>query len=343
MKVIFAGTPEFAAEALQAIVGAGHEIVAVLTQPDRPAGRGMHLQASPVKRVAQEKNIPVLQPSSLHLSASDLEKRQEAKATLNQLEQLQFDAVIVVAYGLILPAEFLQMAQHNGRLGCLNIHASLLPRWRGAAPIQRAIEAGDQKTGIAIMKMDEGLDTGPILISEAIDIAPDETAQSLHNRLAGLGAKLIVRALETLRDGSAHGFTPQDDVGITYANKILKSEAAIDWRQAAFKIDCKVRAFNPFPGANAELEGEPIKIWKTRFALSGQTTQTIEEDLGHIVAETADGFLVRCQDQCLEVLEVQKAGGKKISARAWFLANRPVLGKRFLSAADYAEDQKTQS
>lgn len=338
MKVIFAGTPEFAAQTLRSIICAGHEVVSVLTQPDRPAGRGMHIQASPVKILAQEKNIPILQPSSLNTMASDSAKQLEARSVLAQLDQLQFDVVVVVAYGLILPPAFLQMSERNGRFGCFNIHASLLPRWRGAAPIQRAIEAGDAKTGVAIMKMDAGLDTGPVLISEELGIGPEETSWSLHDRLAQLGADLIVRALKIIESGSEYAFKPQGTGGITYANKILKSEAAIDWHRTASEIDRKVRAFNPFPGAATRLQGEPIKIWKTRLPSDDFRPLGAQFAPGYVVGDTAAGVLVQCQDQCLEVLEVQKAGGKKISARAWFLANPSAQGKQFSGASHKIED-----
>lgn len=338
MKVIFAGTPEFAAQALIAIIDAGHEVVSVLTQPDRPAGRGLQIQASPVKVLAQEKNIPVLQPLSLNTMASDPTKQLDARTAFSQIDQLQFDAIVVVAYGLILPQPFLEMAERNGRFGCFNIHASLLPRWRGAAPIQRAIEAGDLKTGVAIMKMDAGLDTGPVLICEEMDIEPDETSRSLHDRLAHLGADLIVRALKMIESGSQYDLKAQDAEGITYASKILKSESAIDWSKTAAEIDRKVRAFNPFPGATTQFEGETIKIWKARAPLVSLGPLGEKHPPGGIVGEGADGVLVRCQDQCLEVLEVQKAGGKKITARAWFLANPSAQGKQFSGTSHKIED-----
>ncbi len=338
MKVIFAGTPEFAAQALLAIIHSGHEVVGVLTQPDRPAGRGMQIQASPVKLLAQEKSIPVLQPLGLNITSSDPAKQLDARAALAQLDQLQFDVIVVVAYGLILPQPFLEMAERNGRLGCFNIHASLLPRWRGAAPIQRAIEAGDIKTGVAIMKMDAGLDTGPVLISEEVDIKSDDTSRSLHDRLAHLGADLIVRALNKIESGCEHELQPQNRDGITYANKILKSEAAIDWHRTALEIDRKVRAFNPFPGATTQFQGEPIKIWKARIPSGDSGPLVIERSPGDIIGESADGILVQCRDQCLEVLEVQKAGGKKISARVWFLANPSAQDKQFSGASHKIED-----
>jgi methionyl-tRNA formyltransferase len=298
----------------------------------------MQIQASPVKAFAQEKNIPVLQPVSLNTAASDPAKRLDAKSTLTLLEQLQFDAIVVVAYGLILPQAFLQMAEQNGRFGCFNIHASLLPRWRGAAPIQRAIEAGDVKTGVAIMKMDADLDTGPVLISEEVDIEPNETSRTLHDRLAHLGADLIVRALKIIESGIGYELKPQNRDGITYANKLLKSEAAIDWNRTALEIERKVRAFNPFPGAITEIQGEPIKIWQARLFSGELGSIGVKRSPGDIIGESDHGILVQCQDQRLEVLEVQKAGGKKISARAWFLSNPSTQGKQFFGASHKIED-----
>jgi len=331
MKIIFAGTPEFAAEALRALIEAGHEIVAVLTQPDRPAGRGMHLQASPVKLLAQEKGIPVWQPLSLNIHATDPQKRHDATATLSQLTQAQFDVMVVVAYGLILPSDVLQLAERAGRLACFNIHASLLPRWRGAAPIARAIEAGDTKTGVAIMKMEAGLDTGPVLMSQEVEIHAGETSQSLHDRLAKLGANLIVEALQRIVSNKVH-FVPQSNDGISYANKLLKTEASINWHTKAQLIDRKVRAFNPFPGASTLFDGELIKIWRTRLPNTGeQELLAAKKAPGSIIGLGADGIWVQCQDQCLEVLELQKSGGKKMSARTWFLANSKSSSKQFLS------------
>ena len=338
MKIIFAGTPDFAAEALRALMNAGHEIVAVLTQPDRPAGRGMHLQASPVKLLAQEKNIPVWQPLSLNIHAHDPQKQQDAKEALAQLMQIQFDVMVVVAYGLILPSEVLQVAERDGRFACFNIHASLLPRWRGAAPIQRAIEAGDTKTGVAIMKMEAGLDTGPVLISKELEISPVETSQSLHDRLAKLGGDLIVEALSRIASGDIH-LLPQSKEGLSYANKILKAEALIDWHKTAQEIDRKVRAFNPFPVASTQLDGELIKIWRVRLPKPQQQDAFGAQKLpGSIVGQSAEGFWVQCKDQCLEILELQKPGGKKIPARTWFLANTTNPLKQFLSESHKMSD-----
>jgi methionyl-tRNA formyltransferase len=247
MKIVFAGTPEFAAQAMRAIEKSGHQIVLALTQPDRRAGRGMHLQASPVKVFAQEKNIPVLQPETLKQNHADLQKRTTAQEAFQYLFDIDFDAMVVVAYGLILPQVILDLASQNGRHGCFNIHASLLPRWRGAAPIQRAIESGDALTGVSIMQMDAGLDTGDTVLVGDLKITPQETSASLHDRLAALGAELMVNALNDLSEGIAISRTPQPIEGVTYAEKILKSEAEIDWHLSAIEIDRRIRAFNPFP------------------------------------------------------------------------------------------------
>ena len=317
MKIIFAGTPEFAATALASLLAAGHEVLAVLTQPDRPAGRGLQLQASPVKRLATAHDIPVLQPESLHLQNQDAKRLEEAKQTLAALDQMDFEVVVVVAYGLILPEAFLQMAKRAGRRGCFNIHASLLPRWRGAAPIQRAIEAGDSKTGVSIMAMEPGLDTGPVLIDELLLIANDETSQTLHDRLAHLGGDLIVKALKLIADTPKLILHPQDPKGVTYARKILKAEARLNWAEPAEHIDRKVRALNPAPGASTELDGELVKIWFTRIPKMLNNAGHVKP--GTILGEGEQGVLVQCGDRSLEVLELQNAGGKKIAARQWFL------------------------
>ena len=317
MKIIFAGTPEFAATALAAILSAGHEVVAVLTQPDRPAGRGLQLQESPVKRLAKANHIPVLQPQSLHLQSKDEKQLNEAQQTLAALDRMDFEAVVVVAYGLILPAAFLEMAKHSGRRGCFNIHASLLPRWRGAAPIQRAIEAGDTRTGVAIMQMEPGLDTGPVLIDEALLITDDDTTQTLHDRLAHLGGELIVKALKLIADTPDLILRPQDPNKVTYAHKILKAEAKLDWANAAELIDRKVRALNPAPGASTELDGEFVKVWLTRIPKTPKGA--VDARPGTILGEGEQGVLVQCGDRAIELLEMQNAGGKKITGRQWFL------------------------
>jgi methionyl-tRNA formyltransferase len=312
MKIVFAGTPDFAAQAMRAIDQAGHEIILVLTQPDRRAGRGMHLQASPVKVFAQEKQIPVLQPETLKQSHADLQKRAAAQAAYQYLSDIDFDAMVVVAYGLILPQEILDLASKNGRHGCFNIHASLLPRWRGAAPIQRAIESGDDLTGVSIMQMDAGLDTGDTVLVADLNITPQETSASLHDRLATLGAKLMVKTLNTLDQGAALTKTPQPSECITYAEKILKNEAEIDWHLSAAEIDRRIRALNPFPGATSSLNGELLKLWNSCLPSKKQIEQP--QNLGQVLGFSEDGVYIQCGDGVIEILEMQKPGGKKISA-----------------------------
>lgn len=313
MKIVFAGTPEFAAQAMRVIYDAGHEIVLALTQPDRRAGRGMHLQASPVKEFALQKNIPVLQPETLRLTSPDPQKRAQAVTANERLSSIDFDAMVVVAYGLILPQEILDISERAGRHGSFNIHASLLPRWRGAAPIQRAIESGDAKTGVCIMQMDAGLDTGATVLIADIAIARDETSASLHDRLAELGSKSIVNVLNTLEQGKGLLRVPQEKNGITYAEKILKSEAEIDWALTAKEIDQRIRAFNPFPGASSNLNGLGVKFWNSRLAdpKAERATGTAGEVLGF----SNKGAYIQCGEGVLEVLEMQKPGGKKIDAK----------------------------
>lgn len=307
MKLIFAGTPEFAAQALHAVVSAGHEVALVLTQPDRPSGRGMALQASPVKRLALGRGIEVFQPASLHDAAAQ-----------GKLRTVAADVMVVAAYGLILP----QAALDLPRLGCLNIHASLLPRWRGAAPIQRAILAGDAETGVCIMQMDAGLDTGPVLLSEKLPIALDDTAGSLHDRLAELGGRLIVEALARLPMPAQ----PQSAQGVTYAAKLEKSEAMLDWRLPAPQLVRQIRAFNPFPGALAHLEGIPIKVWRAEActALARTYNDGLPATPGMVLEASKDGMLVvACGEGALRLLELQKAGARRLPA-AQFLAGMPM-------------------
>ena len=315
MKIVFAGTPEFAAQAMRAIDAAGHQIVLVLTQPDRRSGRGMHVQASPVKTFALEKNIPLLQPASLRRNSADPEKQAEAEAAYQQLSTTDFDVMVVVAYGLILPQDVLDIAESNLRHGCFNIHASILPRWRGAAPIQRSIEHGDRKTGVSIMKMDAGLDTGDTVLVREIAIADDETSASLHDRLAKLGAESIVEALSTLQQGASLIKTPQAAEGIRYAEKILKSEAEIDWQLSATEIDHRIRAFNPFPGATSNLDGIPMKFWNSRVSHSGDYSQTGQ--IGKVLGFSKEGAFIQCGQGVIEVLEMQKPGGKRMNAVAY--------------------------
>ena len=302
MKVIFAGTPEFARVALERLHAAGFAIPLVLTQPDRPAGRGMKLQASPVKQFALVHHIPVAQPRRLRLEGTSPDDAAAARAAI---EAAQADVMVVAAYGLILP----QWVLDTPRLGCLNIHASLLPRWRGAAPIHRAIEAGDTQTGVTIMQMDAGLDTGDMLLVEKQPIRPDETTGSLHDRLAVLGGRLIVEALELAACG---GMPPvrQPAEGVTYAHKIEKAEARVDWAQPAAVISRRIRAFDPFPGAFTELDGETFKLWRHEVLTTpaGQA-----EPAGTVLSADSTGIAVACGDGALKLTELQRAGGKRLA------------------------------
>lgn len=305
MKVAFAGTPEFAAAALEAILAAGFDVPLVLTQPDRPAGRGMQLQPSPVKRVALAAGIPVHQPEKLRTPEQQ-----------TPLADVQADVLVVAAYGIILPQAVLDLPRH----GCLNIHASLLPRWRGAAPIHRAIQAGDAETGITIMQMDAGLDTGPMLLSRAEAIHADDTTGSLHDRLAQLGADMIVEALRALPGGLTA--TPQPADGVTYAAKIGKAEASIDWSRPAVELERAIRAFNPFPGAVATLQQTPVKLWRARAIDAAGTP-------GEVLLAEGAGVIVACGEGALCITELQKPGGKRLPA-ADFLRGMPIAaGSRF--------------
>jgi methionyl-tRNA formyltransferase len=305
MKVAFAGTPEFAAAALEAILAAGFDVPLVLTQPDRPAGRGMQLQPSPVKRVALAAGIPVHQPEKL--------RTPEQQAPL---AAVQADVLVVAAYGIILPQAVLDLPRH----GSLNIHASLLPRWRGAAPIHRAIQAGDAATGITIMQMDAGLDTGPMLLSRAEAIHADDTTGSLHDRLAQLGADMIVEALRALPGGLTA--TPQPADGVTYAAKIGKTEASVDWNRPAAELERAIRAFNPFPGAVATLQQTPVKLWRARAIDAAGTP-------GEVLLAEGAGVIVACGEGALCITELQKPGGKRLPA-AEVLRGMPIAaGSRF--------------
>ena len=299
MRLIFAGTPVFAADALAALRAAGHEIVMVLTQPDRPAGRGMKLKPSPVKARALESGLRVEQPLTL--------KTAEAQQLISELDA---DVMVVAAYGLILPQAVLDLPRH----GCLNIHASLLPRWRGAAPIQRALEAGDSHSGITIMQMDAGLDTGAILSVHSLEIDALETGASLHDKLARLGAQAIVASLAQL-----DSLTPvaQPEVGVTYAQKLSKQEALLDWSTPAEVIARRIRAFNPVPGAHTGLEGETLKLW-----MADVEAGTAEP--GVIVRADGDGLLIGSGLGLVRVTELQAAGGKRMAARD-FVAGRQAL------------------
>jgi methionyl-tRNA formyltransferase len=318
LRVVFAGTPEFAAAALAAIHGAGFPVPLVLTQPDRPAGRGMKLQASPVKRYAQEHGLAVAQPASLRRAGKYPE---EAAAAIDQLHATPHDVMVVAAYGLILPQEVLDIAP----LGCINIHASLLPRWRGAAPIHRAIEAGDAETGITLMQMDVGLDTGAMISETRTPISADDTTATLHDRLAQDGAKLIVEALLELERNGKLASTPQPADGVTYAEKIGKHEAALDWRKPAAVLARQVRAFDPFPGGVGTLEdGSSIKIWAASpvEAESGGAPGTIA-DVG------PEGVVVTCGEGALRLTQLQKPGGKRLPVREFLAGSTLAAGQRF--------------
>ncbi|MCH8178747.1 MAG: methionyl-tRNA formyltransferase [Proteobacteria bacterium] len=304
MRVAFAGTPEFAAVALDAILAAGHTVPLVLTQPDRPAGRGMKLQASPVKQLALQHGIAVAQPHSLKL---DGKYPDEAAAAREALLAAAPDVMVVAAYGLILPQWTLDLP----RLGCLNIHGSLLPRWRGAAPIHRAIEAGDTETGITIMQMDAGLDTGDMLLIAREAIGPDDTTAVLHDRLAALGGRCIVEALAQAAAGTLQA-TPQPAEGVNYAHKIEKAEAAIDWQLPAAVTERRVRAFDPFPGASFTLRTgkgeEAVKLWRASVVPASGAP-------GEVLHAEGDTLVVACGEQALALHQLQRPGGKRVSAR----------------------------
>ncbi len=302
MNLIFAGTPQFAAVALEALIEAGHIIHLVLTQPDRPAGRGMHARESQVKVVAMRHGLPVAQPTSL--------KSADIQTTLREINP---DAMIVAAYGLILPSAILEIPAR----GCLNIHASLLPRWRGAAPIQRAMLAGDSVTGITIMQMDDGLDTGAMLLQESTPIAADDTAQTLHDRLAEMGGHCIVRALtEQLLP------VAQDNTQASYAQKITKAEAEIRWTLNADDICRAVRAYNPAPGAFTTLDGATLKVWLASPLACAQTTP------GEVLSAAADGIVVGAGKGAVRILELQKAGGKRLPVAAFLSGMQLPAGTR---------------
>lgn len=317
LRVVFAGTPEFSATALAALQRAGHQVVLVLTQPDRPAGRGMKMQASAVKQWALAEGIAVAQPRSLRL---DGKYPDDAAAARQTLLGAQADVMVVAAYGLILPQWVLDLPW----LGCLNIHASLLPRWRGAAPIHRAIEAGDLQTGITIMQMDAGLDTGAMLLTGEVSIAATDTTATLHERLALLGGTLIVEALAAAGPLPA---TPQPTAGVTYAYKIEKAEALIDWTQDAAQIERRLRAFDPFPGGLATLDGEAVKCWRA------EVVEVVEGGClgtpGEVLSSDSAGLVVACGTQALRLTELQRAGGKRVSAAAFLQARAIIVGSCF--------------
>ena len=311
LRVVFAGTPTFAAQALQAILDAGHAVPLVLTQPDRPAGRGMKLQPSAVKQTALAHGLAVAQPAGLRLNGRFA---QDAHAARDALLAAQPDVMVVAAYGLILPDWVLTLP----RLGCLNIHASLLPRWRGAAPIHRAIEAGDAETGITIMQMDAGLDTGDALLVGRVPVAPHDTTGSLHDRLALLGGALMIEALTMAAQGQLRP-QPQPSEGVTYAHKIDKAESLIDWALPAAVIERRVRAFDPFPGCVTDCQGEPIKVWASHIA----DAPAPQGPPGAVMAVDAQGVWVATGDGTLILTELQRAGGKRLPVAA-FLQGFPM-------------------
>lgn len=302
MKIIFAGTPEFAAAALRSIHAAGHDVALVLTQPDRPSGRGLKPAPSAVKRLAQHLALAIDQPQAL-----------KAPGVAENLAAVGADVMVVAAYGLILPPAILALP----RRGCVNIHASLLPRWRGAAPIQRALLAGDRESGITIMQMDAGLDTGPVLLEQPVPIAADDTAQTLHDRLAALGAELIVRAL-----AEAPRPHPQDEAAATYAAKIDKREARIDWSQPAETIERQVRAFNPAPGAATAYGAIDLKVWQASLV------EGVSGEPGRVCAADASGITVAAGKNGIRITELQRAGGKRVTAAAFLTGSALEPGER---------------
>lgn len=314
LKVVYAGTPEFAKVALDAVVSAGYQVACVLTQPDRPAGRGMKLQPSVVKTLALKHGIGVLQPTGLKLDGRYAQEAQEVKEAL---EKIQPDVMVVAAYGLILPQWLLDLP----RLGCLNIHASLLPRWRGAAPIHRAIEAGDRETGVTIMQMDAGLDTGDMLLDARLEIMDDDTTASLHDKLAALGGALIVQALDLAARGELHPVA-QPQEGVCYANKIDKSESRVDWLDPAHVIERRIRAFDPFPGvATQHHDGQMLKIWRAYIPQDGGGYEVAPGAVpGTVLAVQTECFAVLTGDGVLVVTEMQRPGGKRQPVREFLQA-----------------------
>ncbi len=295
MRIVFAGTPAFACPILQALIESEHEVCCVYTQPDRPAGRGRYLQASPVKQLAQTHNITVAQPQSL---------KGEEQAQV--LQALAPDVMVVVAYGLLLPASILSIP----RLGCINVHGSLLPRWRGAAPIQRAILAGDSETGITIMQMERGLDTGAMWLKQSCAIAETDTGETIHERLAQMGGDMIVPALVGIESGKLHA-EAQDDSLATYAHKLVKSEAQIDWKKSAIEIERMVRAFNPWPVAYFNLQGQNVRAWDARVM-----AQATEQTAGVVINANAEGIDIATGEGVLRLLELQFPGSKRLPVSA---------------------------
>jgi methionyl-tRNA formyltransferase len=304
-RLLFAGTPDFALESLRALHQAGFVPDAVLTQPDRPAGRGKKISESPVKQFAREHDLPVWQPATL--KDADI---------VAQISKAKPDLMIVAAYGLLLPQAVLDLPER----GCVNVHASLLPRWRGAAPIQAAILEGDSQTGISLMQMEAGLDTGPVIASAAIGIGEEETTGALQDRLAALGGELLVQKIDEILQGNLEAI-PQDALLATYAGKIKKRDAAIDWGLGAEQISRKIRAYNPVPGASFDLDGEIIKCWKAEALDDG------EGQTGTILSAGKDGVVVACADGAIRLTEVQRPGRRRVTA-AEFAGQSNLSGKR---------------
>lgn len=313
MKIIFAGTPEFAVPALAALIAAGHEIVMVLTQPDRPAGRGMQLKASPVKQLALQHNLPVFQPPSL--------KPAEVQA---EIAATQADVMIVAAYGLIIPTTVLNMP----KLGCYNIHASLLPRWRGAAPIHRALLAGDAETGVTIMEVVPALDAGAMISKGVVPITDNDTTQSLHDKLAEIGADLMVKTMQDLAENKVLSSTVQDESLVTYAHKLEKSEAAIDWTKPAIEISRQVRGFNPFPVATAQFKSETCRIWFAIAANQDCSNADLTTKFGQIIG-LSPHIDVACGKGILQIHELQMPGGKRQTAQQFMQSQQVKLGDFF--------------
>jgi methionyl-tRNA formyltransferase len=333
LKVIFAGTPEFARVALERLHAAGLQIVLVLSQPDRPAGRGMKLQASSVKQFALQHGLPVAQPAGLRL---DGKYSADADGARQAIQAADADVMVVAAYGLILPQWLLDAMQAphadgRARLGCLNIHGSLLPRWRGAAPIHRAIEAGDTHTGVTIMQMDVGLDTGDMLLQQALPIKPEDNTACLHDKVAELGARMVVKALALARGGRLPA-TAQPQQGVSYAHKIEKHEAAIDWANDAVSICRRIRAFNPFPGASAVLNGETIKVWRALPGPPGGVAPA-----GTVLSVDPTGITVAARGASVLLQELQRPGGKRLPVADFLRGLAVQPGMRFERAAPAGE------
>jgi len=303
MDIIFCGTPEFSVPPLADLVAAGHNIKAVFTQPDRRKGRGQQMQKTAVKNEAEKHGIPVYQPTYL--------KNAEV---VTLIKDLQADLIVVVAYGLIIPQNILDLPKH----GCWNIHASLLPRWRGAAPIHRAILAGDEQTGIAIMQMEAGLDTGPVFSMFPTDIRPNETGQSLHNRLSMMGGEAIVTCVNQLQNGTLAQPKPQNDELAIYANKLQKAESNINWQQAAAQIERQIRAFNPWPGSQTEINGEAVKIWAAKVVK--MEDQQVAQTIGDVVLANKTSLIIQCGTGQLSITEIQKAGKNRLPIDAFMAA-----------------------